>query len=317
MFLTHGARLVFHNNVFWKTFSQLKQLSFFSNNTPKCYMMFPVLFGNNELIEKQRFVFAIPFVTNGANGSPGPKANMQRIIQDNAEGVSTLLLVVYDTRLWYLTQLGGNGQRRSADRGNCQRYSVKCLLMGHSSVFHCTVKHRELNKNRKTRESIQFFDTRDSHGKTKMLRGIVPNLSGDDYSYQRDLVPVSPKGEWRRKSLILPTVFSGKDRPCLFPSRRWGLWCVHFHARAEQLFLLLIDGEALESNSGQRQLRRDRPVTSSDMSPFKFVLGFDTSQPRLWMTLFMYSNNTKLKCRYQTQSTAPDLFWKLVGEKLH
>lgn len=147
--------------------------------------MFPVLFGNNELIEKQRFVFTIPFVTNGANGSPGPKANMQRIIQDNAEGVSTLLLVVNDTRLWYLTQLGGNGQRRSADRGNCQRYSVKCLLMGHSSVFHCIVKHRELNKNRKTRECIKFFDTRDSHGKAKMLRGIVPNLSGDDYSYQR------------------------------------------------------------------------------------------------------------------------------------
>lgn len=222
--------------------------------------MFPVLFGNNELIEKQRFVFTIPFVTNGANGSPGPKANLQRIIQDNAEGVSTLLLVVYDTRLWYLTQLGGNGQRRCADRGNCQRYSVKCLLMGHSSVFHCTVKHRELNKNRKTRECIQFFDTRDSHGKTKMLRGIVPNLSVDDYSYQRDLVPVSPKGEWWKKSLILPTVFSGKDRPCVFLFLRWGLWYVHFHSCAEQLFLLLIDGEALESNSSQIQLRRVRRV---------------------------------------------------------
>lgn len=67
--------------------------------------------------------------------------------------------------------------------------------MGHSSVFHCTVKHRQLNKNRKARECIKFFDTRDSHGETKTLRGIVPNLSGDDYSYQRDLVPVSPEGE--------------------------------------------------------------------------------------------------------------------------
>lgn len=150
--------------------------------------------------------------------------------------------------------------------------------------------------------------------------------------HTRDLVPVSPKGEWWRKSLILPTVFSGKDRPCLFPFQWWGLWFVLLYACAEQLFLFLIDGEALESNSSQLQLRRDRPVcgciswgTSHQRHCWQcliwahsnFYWVFDTSQPHLWMTLFMYSNNIQLKCRYQTQSTAPDLFWKFVGEKLH
>lgn len=59
------------------------------------------------------------------------------------------------------TQLWGSGLHQSPDRGNCQRHSVMCLLMGHSSVPHCTVKrlwctvkHRELNKNRKARECI-------------------------------------------------------------------------------------------------------------------------------------------------------------------
>lgn len=126
------------------------------------------VFRNNELIEKLSVCIYSSFCDQcvGVNGSSGPEANIQLAIQDNScvnEGDISLLLPVFnDTRLHSQHSSGAAGgiaaptERR---RENCQRWSVKCLLMGHSSVpfctvktLWCTVKPRQLNKNRKANE---------------------------------------------------------------------------------------------------------------------------------------------------------------------
>lgn len=171
---------------------------------------------------------------------------MQRIIQDNATGVSPLHLVFYDTRLWYLPQLGGNGQRQSADRDSCQRYSVKCLLMGHSSVFHCTVKHRKLNKNRKVRESIKFFDKSDSHARRKRYKALYPIYLGM-IIHTRETLSLCPLRENDGGSdWFFPPSSLGRTDLALSLSVTRAI--IHFYTRTEQLFSFLIDGEALESN---------------------------------------------------------------------
>lgn len=122
--------------------------------------------------------------------------------------------------------------------------------MGHSSAFHCTVKRlwctvkfRDLNKNRKAEECILQ--------KTSLIlyqEVLTTRRKGCDTTRQHTswlirglllipvrLVPLSPEGERWRKSLILPTIISGKDRPCLFPFGWRGLLFWNFeraHSRA-------------------------------------------------------------------------------------
>lgn len=113
--------------------------------------------------------------------------------------------------------------------------------MGHSSVFYCIVKHRELNKNRRARECTGFFDTvtRDSYSKTKMLQGMLPSLSRDDYECKRDLVPLSLWGNMEELIDSSPHIVWEEQT-----FGWWDLFNLSFGELKGQQFLSLNDGKA-------------------------------------------------------------------------
>lgn len=90
--------------------------------------MFPVLFGNNELIEKQRFVFTIPFVTNvlGRMARLGPKQTCNASFR--------IMRKVCHLYSWYFTTQGSDthfpraGKWAASERWQRKLSKIQCQV---------------------------------------------------------------------------------------------------------------------------------------------------------------------------------------------